>query len=98
MLDQTAGAAFNTALFSSYMHGVRAATAAGGGGVARVDWAGVWARTRAEFWPIVRAGWSFWPFVSVVNFVFLTSVEARNLLGSLAGLGWGVYVSMLTAK
>jgi len=62
-----------------------------------VDWTSVWARARAEFFGILKAGWSFWPFVSLVNFVFLTSVEARNLVGSLAGLGWGVYMSLFAA-
>jgi len=63
-----------------------------------VDWAVVWGKARAEFWQILTAGWRFWPFVSLVNFVFLTSVESRNLLGSLAGLGWGVYVSLFAGK
>lgn len=65
---------------------------------ADVDWAAVWQRARGELWPLLAAGWRFWPLVSVVNYVFLTSVEARNLVGSLAGLGWGVYLSLAAAK
>ncbi|KAK1750223.1 hypothetical protein QBC47DRAFT_122184 [Echria macrotheca] len=103
-LDQTVGAAVNTLMFSVFMHGVRVVTAttgtAGNGmGMGMGDaWEVVWERTRGEFWDILMAGWRFWPFVSVVNFVFLTSVEARNLVGSLAGLGWGVYMSMFAGK
>ncbi|KAK3330575.1 hypothetical protein B0H66DRAFT_544295 [Apodospora peruviana] len=57
-----------------------------------VDWASVWAKSRAEFFGILKASWTFWPFVSVLNFAVLKTVEARNLTGSLAGLGWGVYM------
>lgn len=63
-----------------------------------VDWTRVWVRAKGDFWGILKAGWVFWPFVSIVNFVFLTTVEARNLVGSLAGLGWGVYMSLFAAK
>ncbi|KAK3310919.1 uncharacterized protein B0T15DRAFT_507537 [Chaetomium strumarium] len=65
---------------------------------ADVNWAAVWESARGEFWDLVRAGWRFWPFVSLVNYVFLTSVEARSLVGALAGLGWGVYVSLYTGN
>ncbi|KAK0730002.1 hypothetical protein B0H67DRAFT_475905 [Lasiosphaeris hirsuta] len=63
-----------------------------------VEWALVRAKTQREFLPILKAGWAFWPFVSLVNFVFLTSVEARNLVGSLAGLGWGIYMSLFAGN
>jgi hypothetical protein len=62
-----------------------------------VRWEGVWARAKGEFWGLVKAGWRFWPAVSLVNYVFLTSVEARSLVGAMAGLGWGIYLSMATA-
>ena len=122
LLDQTVGAAVNTAMFSLFMHAARqamahhyAARAAGdadlrAGGLAfllsgsealryqDVAWASVWALARAEFWGLVKAGWRFWPLVSLVNYVFLTSVEARSLVGALAGLGWGIYLSLITAQ
>lgn len=112
MLDQTVGAAANTLLFSLFMHSMRDAMAprhhrhvGGGGGVpvlalryADVDWAVVWAKARGEFWGLVRASWRFWPLVSLVNYVFLTSVGARSLLGSLAGLVWGIYISLYTGQ
>ncbi|KAK3365277.1 hypothetical protein B0T24DRAFT_430692 [Lasiosphaeria ovina] len=114
LLDQTVGAAFNTLLFSTFMHAIRdamahhhAAPVANGlgfllGGQAiryeNVDWLAVWHKTRAEFFSILVAGWTFWPLISIVNFVFLKTVEARNLMGSLAGLAWGVYVSLFLGK
>ncbi|KAK0671220.1 hypothetical protein QBC41DRAFT_386765 [Cercophora samala] len=73
----------------------------GKGGVVRyqdVDWAVVWERTRGEFWGIVKAGWKFWPVVSLVNFTFLKSVQMRNLVGGLAGVGWGVYVNLFAGN
>lgn len=53
-------------------------------------------KAKGEFWGLVKAGWRFWPLVSLVNYVFLTSVEARSLVGALAGLGWGIYLSLMT--
>jgi hypothetical protein len=63
-----------------------------------VAWAVVWEKAKEELWPILVAGWRFWPLVSVVNYVFLTSVTSRTLVGSLAGLGWGVYLSLSSAN
>lgn len=98
-LDQSVGAAVNTLLFSVFMHSIRAAMVGGRGAVdyARVDWRVVEARARAEFWPIMTAGLRFWPFVSAFNFGVVKSVEGRNLVGSLAGMAWGVYMSLFAA-
>ena len=59
-----------------------------------VNWAVVWEQAKGELWGLMVASWQFWPLVSVVNYAFLTSVEARTLVGSLAGLAWGVYLSL----
>ncbi|KAI1079596.1 Mpv17/PMP22 family protein [Whalleya microplaca] len=64
----------------------------------KVDWLGVVARSRAEFFPLLVAGWGVWPFVSLINFAFVKSIEGRNLVTSLAGVGWGVYVSLVAAR
>lgn len=64
----------------------------------RVDWIHVVAKSRAEFLSIMSAGTRLWPFVSLVNFAFVKSVEGRNLIGSLAGVGWGIYMSLLAAR
>lgn len=62
-----------------------------------VRWDDVWARAAAEFVPLLVASWRLWPLVSLVNFAFVRSVATRNLVGGLAGVGWGVYVSMFAA-
>jgi len=43
---------------------------------------------------MVLAGYKFWPLVTLVNLV-LVPVEQRMLVGGLAGLAWGVYVSLM---
>jgi hypothetical protein len=63
-----------------------------------VDMAVVWEAALAEFWPIVIAGMKLWPAVSLLNFTMVKTVEGRNLVGCVAGLGWGVYMSMVAAK
>ena len=62
-----------------------------------VDTNAVLAKVTRDFWPIITAGWRFWPFVSLISFTFLKTVMARNLLGSIAGLAWGIYMSLVTA-
>lgn len=113
VLDQSVGAAINTLMFSVFMHSVQAAmshrTAGAEESVAfltsgraldysQVDWRLVVGRSRLEFMPIMSAGWRFWPFVSLFNFVVVKSVEVRNLVGSLAGMAWGVYMSLVAAR
>lgn len=110
LLDQTVGAAVNTALFSMFMHPLKAAMAhhvpgheflTGSGGrivdYGAVDWRHAVALSRAEFWPLVKASWAFWPFVSVLNFAVIKDVARRSLVGNLAGVAWGVYMSLFTA-
>ncbi|KAH7021952.1 hypothetical protein EDB80DRAFT_693882 [Ilyonectria destructans] len=115
MLDQTAGAAVNTFLFSVFIHALKAAMTrpagleASGQTVAfsfsgsvvdydRVDWSLVLARAQAEFFPLLMAGWKLWPAVSLINFVFIKTVEGRNLLSGLAGVGWGIYMSLFATE
>lgn len=113
VLDQTVGAAFNTFGFSLFMHAAKMATlsratflasASASSPVAkarvdlsRVDWPTVTRRAKAEFWTIVMAGWRFWPFVSLCNFAFVKTIRMRNLVGSIAGLAWGVFMSLFAA-
>ncbi|KAG6136516.1 hypothetical protein E4U12_001170 [Claviceps purpurea] len=52
----------------------------------------------AEFWTIVFAGIKLWPAVSLVNYTLVRTVEGRSLVGCVAGLGWGVYMSMMAAQ
>lgn len=111
-LDQTFGSGVNTIMFSMFMHSIQAAmghrttgaeksaaflVSKGALDYAQVDWQSVVARSQLEFWPIMQAGWRLWPFVSAFNFAVVKSVEVRNLVGSLAGVGWGVYMSLVAA-
>lgn len=86
MLDQSVSAALNTLAFSLAM-----------GAFQGLDYGGVVARARAEFWPLMYAGWRLWPVVSIVNFTMVRSVQGRALVGALAGMGWGVYLSLVTS-
>jgi hypothetical protein len=117
LLDQTVGAAVNTAMYSMFMHPLRAAmahhaatsaaggfdflTGSGSGGkvvdYGAVDWQHAVATSRAEFWPLIKASWAFWPFVSVLNFAVIKDVPTRSLVGNLAGVAWGVYMSLFAA-
>ncbi|CAN8100323.1 unnamed protein product [Discula destructiva] len=113
VLDQTAGAAVNTLLFSMFMHSIQAAmahrttgagesaaflaTGTGALDYSQVNWQLVLERSQLEFVPIMKAGWRLWPFVSLFNFVVVKSVEMRNLVGSLAGVVWGIYMSLVAA-
>ncbi|KAK0759830.1 hypothetical protein N5P37_008020 [Trichoderma harzianum] len=60
----------------------------------RVDFGRVWAAARAEFWALMFAAAKLWPAVSLVNFTLVKSVQGRNLVGALAGVAWGVYISL----
>ncbi|KAI0388410.1 Mpv17/PMP22 family protein [Xylariaceae sp. FL0594] len=64
----------------------------------RVDWSRVVANSQSEFYPILFAGWKLWPFVSFINFAFVKSIEGRNLVASIAGVAWGIYMSLLTTR
>ncbi|KAI0119097.1 hypothetical protein F4814DRAFT_226160 [Daldinia grandis] len=64
----------------------------------KVNWASVIARSRAEFYELLVAGWKVWPVISLINFAFITSIQGRNLVGSLAGIGWGIYMSLITTR
>ncbi|KAF7908446.1 uncharacterized protein EAF01_004201 [Botrytis porri] len=48
-----------------------------------------------EYWGMMKAGWKLWPFVSLSNFAVIKSVQGRALLGSLAGIGWNVYLGLV---
>ncbi|RDA91226.1 hypothetical protein CP533_3400 [Ophiocordyceps camponoti-saundersi (nom. inval.)] len=66
--------------------------------VTRVDARAVLDAARADFWPVVVTGVKFWPVVSLVNFSFVETVATRNLVGALAGVVWGIYMSTVAAR
>jgi hypothetical protein len=112
VLDQTVGAAVNTYGFSMMMHALKDSMAAAPGAArsieylasgtaldySKVNWDAIRIKARRDFWPLLGAGWRFWPIVSLSNFALVQTVEMRNLVGALAGLVWGVYMSLFTAS
>ncbi|KAH7037433.1 uncharacterized protein B0I36DRAFT_314051 [Microdochium trichocladiopsis] len=64
----------------------------------RVSWPVISAKSRAEFVPIMVAGWKLWPLVSLINFTLVQTIEGRSLVGGLAGVAWGVYMSLLSSS
>lgn len=73
-------------------------TSAGTIDFSRVNWSVVWEATKADFAPLIYAGWKLWPAVSIVNFAAIKTVEGRNLVGALAGVAWGIYMSLIAAQ
>ncbi|KAL7947197.1 hypothetical protein V8C42DRAFT_279263 [Trichoderma barbatum] len=59
-----------------------------------VDFALVWGEAKAEFWTLMFAAAKLWPAVSLINFTLVKSVQGRNLVGALAGVAWGIYISL----
>ena len=50
-----------------------------------------------ETLPLMINGWKLWPAVSILNFT-VVPVHRRILVGSVVGLFWGVFLSLLAAK
>ncbi|KAL8686215.1 MAG: hypothetical protein Q9218_007265 [Villophora microphyllina] len=50
-----------------------------------------------QTWPLMVAGYKLWPLVSLLNFTVIP-VEKRTLVGSLVGLGWGVFLALRAAR
>ncbi|KAK7408900.1 Protein transport protein yif1 [Neonectria punicea] len=73
-------------------------TSSGTVDLTRVDFDTVWAASLDEFWSILIAGWRLWPAVALINFSAVKTVQGRNLVGSLAGVVWGIYMSLLSAQ
>lgn len=65
---------------------------------ARVDWGTVVAKSQDDFVPVMVAGWKLWPLVSLINFTMVKTIEGRSLVGGLAGVVWGIYMSLLASS
>ncbi|ROW10480.1 hypothetical protein VMCG_01861 [Cytospora schulzeri] len=64
----------------------------------QVDWKLVLEEAKREFVPIMKAGWALWPWVSLFNFAVVKSIEVRSLIGAVAGMVWGVYMSLISSR
>jgi len=83
-LDQTFGAAANTVLFIAGIAILRGHT-----------FESIQQDVQAQFWPMIFAGQKLWPLVSVLGFT-VVPFEHRTLFGSVVGLFWGIYLSLVS--
>ncbi|EAW08736.1 Mpv17/PMP22 family protein [Aspergillus clavatus NRRL 1] len=84
IIDQTIGATINTAAFIMTMGLLRGQ-----------DFEVIKGQLRDDFVPIMLAGLKLWPFVSVLNFTVVPA-DKRLLVGSLFGVIWAVYLSLMS--
>ncbi|KJX94107.1 integral membrane protein [Zymoseptoria brevis] len=81
-LDQTIGAAVNTVMFIAGIALLRGES---------LDTA--IRNVQEQYFPMQSAGLKLWPAVSILSFAVIP-LEHRMLFGSVAGLFWGVFLSM----
>lgn len=55
------------------------------------------AEIRTNIWTLVKASWTVWPWVALVNFIFIP-VSWRVLVGSLVGFGWNIFLSIMSTR
>ncbi|KAI9782676.1 MAG: hypothetical protein M1835_003952 [Candelina submexicana] len=85
LIDQTLGAAVNTVIFVAVM-----------GGFKGLNVAEIAQEVQKNFWPITVAGLKVWPLFSLLAFTVIP-VDRRVLAGSLVGVGWSIYLSLVAA-
>ncbi|KAL1384186.1 hypothetical protein HDK64DRAFT_279400 [Phyllosticta capitalensis] len=85
-LDQTVGAFVNIVLF------VATIRALNGSGSDEIIVA-----IKEGMWPIYSAGLKLWPLVSLISFS-VVPVDKRVVFGSIVGVAWGVYLSLVAAE
>ncbi|KAK8051642.1 hypothetical protein PG993_003027 [Apiospora rasikravindrae] len=52
---------------------------------------------RRKLWGLLRAGWTIWPAVGLVNFLWVP-VRSRVLVASCVGFGWNIFLSIMAAR
>ncbi|CAD0115118.1 unnamed protein product, partial [Aureobasidium uvarum] len=82
LLDQSLGSMVNTMLYFCVM-----------GLIKGQSWHLILEDIQRNFWSLILAGYRLWPFVCLLN-LLLIPLRYRSLVGSLAGLGWGVFLSL----
>ena len=83
LLDQSIGAAVNTIMFIMGIAMLRGYSLQYG-----------WEETKTGFWPLTVAGQKLWPMVSIISLT-LVPVEQRMVFGSIVGVGWGIFLSLM---
>ena len=84
-LDQSLGAVVNTLLFI-----------AGIGAIKGKDSATIMNDCQRDLGTIMASGLKLWPAVSLLNFI-VVPVDKRLLVGSLVGVFWNIYLSLMAA-
>ncbi|KAJ5882385.1 uncharacterized protein N7529_001057 [Penicillium soppii] len=84
VIDQSVGGAWNTALFIVTMGMLRG-----------LSYDTIVEQIETDFWPIMLAGFKLWPLVSILNFTVVPA-DRRMLVGSLFGVVWAVYLSLMS--
>ncbi|KAI2832225.1 hypothetical protein CBS147343_5028 [Aspergillus niger] len=84
IIDQIIGGAWNTAVFITTMGLLRGQS-----------WDAITLQIQKDFWPILIAGFKLWPIVSILNFTVVPT-DKRLLVGSLFGVLWAVYLSLMS--
>lgn len=83
LLDQTVGSVVNTVMFIMGTAMLRGQS-----------WEQSVVATRDGFWPLIFAGYKLWPLVSILSLT-LVPVESRMVFGSIVGVGWGIFLSLM---
>lgn len=52
---------------------------------------------RRKLWGLLCAGWTIWPAVGLVNFIWVP-VRSRVLVASCVGFGWNIFLSVMAAR
>ncbi|UKZ82101.1 hypothetical protein TrVFT333_009885 [Trichoderma virens FT-333] len=86
ILDQALGAPVNTLMFICLM-----------GQMNFQSFNNILSSVISDFWPMLFAGYRVWPLVCLLNLV-VVPFDYRQLVGSIAGLGWGVFLSLNQIK
>ncbi|KAL7947393.1 hypothetical protein V8C42DRAFT_317652 [Trichoderma barbatum] len=82
LLDQSLSAPLNTVAFLYLM-----------GGMTFQSNAQIWSNIQNDFWPMLIAGYRVWPLVGLLN-LSVVPFDYRQLVGSTAGLFWGIFLSL----
>jgi len=101
-LDQTLGATVNTLLFITVMGAFKGKSAKAiirdckrvCFSMSRIQKRKIADNSMQDFWPLAISGLKLWPLVSLLNFT-IVPVNRRVIVGSLAGLFWGIYISLM---
>ncbi|KAK1239087.1 hypothetical protein MKX08_006148 [Trichoderma sp. CBMAI-0020] len=82
LLDQSLSAPINTVAFIYLM-----------GGMTFQSNSQIWNNVQKDFWPMLIAGYRVWPIIGLLN-LSVVPFDYRQLVGSIAGLFWGIFLSL----